>query len=357
MKLPFSFDRRSELGLAEQLADGFARAIRDGLYSPGDILPPIKALATSLDVSEITVRGALRRLVNARLVNPRRGVGSIVVGAEASLKRGRVLIVSMNVSSNYCYSVIRSVVCEELLRAGYLPIQVTIVPQEDGLCDFSQLDQLLGESVRLSVVFGEANGVWRHIEGKGGKCIVLGNVGRFHVPLDRNAALPDFIEACRRQHVRKVLIPFVSHSSHGADIARRMKAAGICAKVWNMRVVAGDSSRERMFRTTFKAFCSRLERGRDWLPDVLFFPDDEMAAAALHALDRANVRIPEDVGFVAWRARGSAPFYGKKLTCLESNPMSDGRVFSRWILRILSGGALPQNAALRSRYVRGETFG
>lgn len=356
-KLPFEFDRNSEIGLAEQLADGFARAIRDGLYAAGDVLPSIKELSSQLDVSEITVRGALKRLVDARLVNPRRGIGSVVVGAQGSLKRGRVLLVSMSLSSNFCHTVMRSVLREELLKAGYLPIQVTIVPQPDGSCDFSQLDQLLGESVCLSVVFGVSHGVWQYLETRGEKCIVLGDFGRLHVPFDIHAALPGFIADCRRMKVRKVIIPFVSTSPLGVNLAQKMNAAGLSAKVWNMRIVAGDSSRERMFRTAFESFGERLKQGRDWFPDVFFFPDDEMAAAALHAFDREGVRIPEDVGFVTWRARGSAPFYWKKLTCLETDPMADGRKFAHWILRVLSGRKLPSNAALCSTYVHGETFG
>lgn len=357
MNLPFIFDRNSEIGLAEQLADGFARAIRDGLYAAGDVLPSIKELSSALNVSEITVRGALNRLVDARLVNPRRGIGSVVVGAQGALKRGRVLLVSMSLSSNYCHTVMRAVLREELLNAGYLPIQVTIVPQADGSCDFSQLDQLLGESVCLTVVFGVSHGVWQYLETRGEKCVVLGDFGKLHVPFDIHAALPDFIAACRRTKKRRVLVPFVSTSPVGANLVQKMNAEGLSAKVWNMRIVAGDSSRERMFRTAFAAFDARLKEGRDWLPDVLFFPDDVMAAAALHVLDREGVRIPEDVGFVTWRARGSAPFYCKRLTCLETDPMSDGRKFARWILRVLSGRQLPPNAAIRSTYVGGETFG
>ena len=355
--LPFAVSRNNELGLADQIADGFARAIRDGLYAAGDVLPPIKTLSSMLDVGEITVRGALRRLVNARLVSPRRGIGTVVVGAQGRLNRGRVLVISMNLTGSYCHLVMRTVLCEELLRAGYLPILVTMVPQEDGRCDFSQLDQLLGESVSLNVVFGTSNGVWQHLEERGAQYVVLGDEGRIHVPLETYAALPDFIADCRRNHVRKVLIPFVSINHVGVDLANKIKDAGICATVWNMRVVSGDSSRERMFRTTFRSFCTRLEHGRAWLPDVLFFPDDEMAAAALHALDRAGVRIPEDVGFVSWRARGSAPFCEKRLTCLETDPVSDGRKFAKGILRVLSGKNLPRGLALRSSYVRGETFG
>lgn len=92
--LPFGFDRSSRIGLAQQLADGFASAIRDGLYRKGDVLPSIKELSSALKVSEITVRGSLRRLVKTGLVSPRRGIGSVVTGDAGPLRRGRVLIVT-----------------------------------------------------------------------------------------------------------------------------------------------------------------------------------------------------------------------------------------------------------------------
>lgn len=356
VNLPFEFDRNTEIGLAEQLADGFSRAICDGLYVSGDVLPTIKELSTELGVSEMTVRGALKRLVDARLVNPRRGIGSVVVGAQGTLKRGRVLLVTLSLSGNYCHTVMRAILQDELLRAGYLPIQVSIVPQADGTCDFTQLDQLLGESVCLSVVFGVWHDVWKHLEERGEKCVVLGNVGKLHVAQDIYSALPEFIADCRRQNLHRVLLPFVKTSPIAEGLARQMRASGLSARVWNMRIVSGDSSRERMFRTTFEAFCSRLDRGRDWLPEVLFFADDEMAAAALHALDKAGVRIPEDVGFVTWHACGSAPFYGKRLTCLETDPVADGRKFARCVLRVLSGRGLPKRFTLGSGYVTGETL-
>ena len=104
LRLPFDFDRSSRVGLAKQLADGFARAIRDGLYRKGDVLPSIKKLSSALKVSEITVRGSLRRLVGMGLVSPRRGVGSVVTGDAGPLRRGRVLIVTTAVVNNFCHA-------------------------------------------------------------------------------------------------------------------------------------------------------------------------------------------------------------------------------------------------------------
>lgn len=356
MKLPFVFGRDSRVGLAKQLADGFSRAIRDGVYSPGDILPSIKDLSSSLQVSEMTVRGMLRRLVADGLVNPRRGVGSVVVGGAGTLKRGRVLIISATMVNNYCHSVMMAVLRSELLHAGYLPVQISVVTDENGECDFSQLDQMLGESFALTVLFGTGLGLWKYLEDRGVPCVVLGSHGKMHVQLDMYAAFPEFLHVCRRANVRSVIIPFVHRMEVLEPLVKESAEAGIRAEPWIIRVLSGSNSRARMFRSTFAAFTARLAKGREWLPDVFFFPDDEMAGAALYALDVAGVRVPEDVGVVSWGVTGYSPFFRKPVTRLENCAETDGLKFAKLVLRVLSGRKLPAGSALKSRYVQGETF-
>jgi DNA-binding transcriptional regulator YhcF (GntR family) len=356
LRLPFAFERDSRIGLAKQLSDGFARAIKDGLYAPGDILPSIKELSQHLHVSEMTVRGMLRKLVDSGLVNPRRGVGSVVLDSGSVLKRGRVLMVCATMVSCYCHSVIMAVLRSNLLQAGYLPVQVSVVADESGRCDFSQLDQLLGESVALTVVFGTGLGIWKYLEERGVPCVVLGSSGKMHVDLDMYAAFPDFLSKCRRAKVRTMMIPFVNRMEVVTPLVKAASDAGIKADPWIIRTLSGLNSRGRMFRSTFEAFSERLSKGRDWFPDVFFFPDDEMAGAGLYALDIAGVRPPDDVGVVSWGVKGYAPFYRKPVTLLENCAELDGLKFSKFILGVLSGRKLPQGASLRSYYRKGETF-
>ena len=72
-------------------------------------------------------------------------------------------------------------------------------------------------------------------------------------------------------------------------------------------------------------------------------------------MDLLGIRVPEDVGVVTWCAKGSFPFYRKRLTRLEMDPEEGGRILSRHALVLLSGHALPEESII-SRYVQGETF-
>jgi DNA-binding GntR family transcriptional regulator len=59
-------------------------AIAEGRYAVGSLLPTEAELCASLKVSRHTIREALRRLVEAGLVERRQGAGSIVVAREPS---------------------------------------------------------------------------------------------------------------------------------------------------------------------------------------------------------------------------------------------------------------------------------
>lgn len=75
---------RAELGgntaapLYQRLAKGIRRAMDDGILSLDDALPSERDLATSLGVSRITVRRAVRNLVEEGLLNQRQGAGTFV---------------------------------------------------------------------------------------------------------------------------------------------------------------------------------------------------------------------------------------------------------------------------------------
>lgn len=53
-------------------------AILDGVFAPGDRLPPERALAEQLGVNRTTLRAALSRLEASRLVSVRQGSGTLV---------------------------------------------------------------------------------------------------------------------------------------------------------------------------------------------------------------------------------------------------------------------------------------
>jgi DNA-binding FadR family transcriptional regulator len=62
-----------------QISREIERAIRAGTYAQGDRLPPERELAEQFGTSRNTIRQALHRLENARIVSRRKGSGTYVV--------------------------------------------------------------------------------------------------------------------------------------------------------------------------------------------------------------------------------------------------------------------------------------
>ncbi len=62
----------------EQAAQQLQRMIRDGLFKPGEKLPPERELAEMLQVSRGSLRDAIRTLELMGLVEPRQGEGTVV---------------------------------------------------------------------------------------------------------------------------------------------------------------------------------------------------------------------------------------------------------------------------------------
>ncbi len=67
---------------ASQAAAAIETAIREGLYPRGSCLPPERELATKLGLSRPALREAIRTLAERGLIQPKHGVGTIVVGEE-----------------------------------------------------------------------------------------------------------------------------------------------------------------------------------------------------------------------------------------------------------------------------------
>lgn len=355
-RLPFTVDCNSRLSFTEQIADGLRRAIEAGFFKVGDVLPTLDELVELTGVSSIVVRGAVRRLVKDGLVNPRPGIGSVVLGRHDRLWQGRVLIVTTEFKDNNLFATMIGILREDLIRAGYQPWQVSVVQDESGRPDFGQLDLVLRETFSLVVLFGARWGVEDRLRKTDIPYVVLGGSGPNHVGLDLHAGLPDFAAHCRSAGVRSVLCPvFIDGCEF---IARTLSQGGLDVALWRLPYATDLTRGDKVQFGAYEAFRDRLaQNGRDWLPDVLYFADDYAVVGALLALDEAGIRVPEDVGVVAWRAVGNGPCYRKALTRLETDPDEAGRRFAGYVLKRLDKrNPDADRAAVCSEYVEGETF-
>jgi GntR family transcriptional regulator len=78
--MPFTFkpDPQAASPLYLQLAQALSQAIADGLYQADDALPSERVLAETLEVSRVTARNAIERLVEQGLIVRKRGSGNYI---------------------------------------------------------------------------------------------------------------------------------------------------------------------------------------------------------------------------------------------------------------------------------------
>ena len=73
-----NIDPRSHVPIYLQIADGIREAVAVGLYSPGESLPSLRALALDVQVNPNTVQRAYDELGRDGLIYSRRGKGLFV---------------------------------------------------------------------------------------------------------------------------------------------------------------------------------------------------------------------------------------------------------------------------------------
>jgi GntR family transcriptional regulator len=88
--IEFRLDARSGVPTYLQLVQQVKQAVRLGILHPGDQLPTVKEVVTSLAINPNTVLKAYRELDQEGLAEGRRGQGTFISAAQAQLAPDRV---------------------------------------------------------------------------------------------------------------------------------------------------------------------------------------------------------------------------------------------------------------------------
>ena len=83
-EIQYSINLKSPISVFAQIENQVQFAIASGKYKPGDMLPPVRLMAETVNVNPNTVIKAYRDLEVMKIVYTRRGVGVIVT--EMALK-------------------------------------------------------------------------------------------------------------------------------------------------------------------------------------------------------------------------------------------------------------------------------
>ena len=357
-KLPFKVDRTLPKSLTQQIVDGFVRAIEFGVYKPGDLLPPFREVVARTGVSEIVARAAFKKLGQLGYVNPRLGIGTIVLERHA-LWKGQVLIVCFDTISDYFHDTINGILRANLLKAGYLPLQVSVVKNARGQVELDPLKIVLRQHFSLVVINGSNRRVVKCVQERGIPFVCdaaacdaeSGSFGRFRMETD--GAFAAFAAQCRASGIRRVFeIRFRARQTGSSPLC----AEGIEVEDCVLPLPKGFVVYSDLQKNAFREFERQFFGGHRELPDLIYTTDDYMASAVLHSLRSHGIHIPGDVKFVTWINRGAGPFTPGEFARIEADPFLFGKQLSDYILALMEGRAVPEVLPLRCEFKPGDTF-
>lgn len=359
--LPFSVSRSSRHSLAAQVADGLRECIASGFYKAGETLPPTRELAEMLGVSRIVTRAALHALAEEGLVNPRPGVGGIVLGSGERRWNGRVMVIVSTDGRTYYVNVFTATLRAMLVKAGWLFTQTTVEFGNGTNADTSELEVQLAHKVDLAIIVFDNKAAERALTAAGVPYVVLGqgtlakSASRLaQVRYDRGAASEEVARVCAEAGVKSCLQ--IGPEAVAGDMAPALVKAGIAFSSMTIKTKADGLMPETVAFAARDAFARRLADCRFKLPDLLYFSDDHACTGALIAMLEAGVRIPGDVKVLTWANRGNGPVFSKPLSRIEFDPEAHAKLFAKGVLHYLDTGETPTFASFTPRFVRGETL-
>lgn len=361
-KVPFAIDRKSADGLAEQMTNLLRQAIVSGYYKAGDVLPTILEWSKLLKVSIRVPEAAVSMLVKEGLITARKRYGCVVSARRNSVWIGRVLAIVPDGDHVYDQNVLVGRLRTRLSAEGYMFTQVTVVRGSNGRYACAQLDHELRMKPDIALLIGNRDELEARLSRSGVSFGVIG-AKRCTFPnavvnmiWDAETAVADFVAHCVRAGVKRVM-QVTKASGRNFDARQALSAAGVKAEEWATPVMTKFGRAEGTQRGAMHAFRRRFEKeGRDWLPDLILFTDDYVAAGALPSLLMAGVRIPEDVRVVSLSNRGLGPVYPMDLTRMENDGAQQGEAFADAVVAFLDHRKCRNPLGVGLVYVPGESF-
>lgn len=357
---PLSIDRYMRVSLSEQVADGLRRAILDGFYKPGDVLPPLGALTSQLDVSLRVARDAIQRLSRENLVMVRPRVGCRVLHQNAKCRHGRVLAVAgVENMTSYYHSVLLLELGRLMTQAGYLFELVPLFKSKSGRVDFAPLTDKLRSPINIVMGYHPPASVSRRLTGLAVPYVAVGSSSKMrcttYVRGDGTNARKIFVDACVRRDVRRALVA-VYGCRH--SLGDELELKGVDVERIVIPVKFGLKVGERLERESMEAVASRLVEMREdnRPPDVICAGDDFITRGALAACEHLGMRIPEDVEFVGSVNDGAAPAMPLSMACFRHDPVATAKTVAKTLLGHLRGNRVPHDVFFKTEFAFGDTF-
>jgi DNA-binding LacI/PurR family transcriptional regulator len=183
-------------------------------------------------------------------------------------------------------------------------------------------------------------------------CNCIGSIG---YSMDR--AVGEFTEHCRRTGVKRAV--FVRKwRDDRSNVATALRKVGVKVEVLSVpqRVERGRS--EDLWRMAYASFERILsEKGRKWLPDLIYFTDDHCFQGAVMSLLKRRISVPVNVRLVTETNAGIRPPFYIPIASIEYDLKKSAKIISAAMLDYLDRGRkIPDDLFLDCEYVPGDTF-
>ena len=353
--LPFGVDRKLGTDLVEQIVGNVSLAIGNGTLADGAQLPGIRRLARILEVSEITVRRAVKELCGRGLLQARTRVGLTVCGGKRSWRGVVVGLRSAHDSGMYYANVLEGTIASALMRSGWLFAKMEW-PGGSGGADI--LEPLKCFAPAMAVAPFPSSEMLRALDRSGIPFAVVWPLGktvakaRFQARISADSALAELARRFAACGVSRVLSVY-QHVS-GVDFTTALRNAGLSVRKMHVPPLNGYIQSESVQRAALETFDRLLSRGA-LDADAIVFNDDYLTAGALSAFERHRVNIPEDIRIATLSNHGLGPVHFRPLTRIVVDPVRDGQKIAENVLRILDGKDVPQKMNLEMTFKKGET--
>lgn len=322
--------------------DGLKKAILEGQYKSGDLLPSENQIADDYTVDRTTVRKALQLLVEEKLVEKRPGKGSVVTGRknEAESKpagKGGIigfLLPRGNSITRSFYALLFYEAEQECQKWGCTLVYSTLDDEDD-------LDEIV-QSHNLSGVIFVSNVAKKHLDRAIELDIpcVLANGVNENMP----SIVSDNFDGAylvtkhlldmghRRIAVITGVASYYANRERYRGFAYAMTEAGvpirkeyvITSPTWEME--AGTQAARELLRT-----CSQQ-------PTAIFGFNDRLAVGTVQALRQAGLRVPEDISVVGYDNLDQAKYSVPRITTIESRVPLQAKAAVVSLLQQIEGG-------------------
>ena len=365
MKKLFEIDRLMSKSLTKQICDGYRSAIADGRLVGGERFPTCREICDEFDVSMIVSSAVVRQLGREGLIRSRPHTGSFVVPRGSTAWRGTVLFVNTGGTFSANVGIIASTLRERLASSGFLFTSIDMPSRFIGQADVSRLMAVLASRPKLVVLLHARPQAVAAVVKAGVDYIVLyGNAKlssqkmpgscRGVISSDYRTVLSDFAAHCREAGICRALE--VSFAKDVHSVVPALREAGVEASTLKIRETPDFCFSGYVQRAGLTAAEKLLAKGKDALPDLIYFNDDYLAAGALISFARHGVRFPEDVRFVSLATKGFEPVWWQNLTRIEWDWFAQGENIARHAIDFLESRTERIDAKMSPAYIIGDTF-